>query len=147
MFVLGGDVFLRERCNMLLSLRLSKQTQVRERYPTFNDAIRDLDDALSMVSLFDSLPTDQKNEIRADVIQESAKLIHEFFLYVVQTRSLQKCFASIKGYYFQASIGGETVTWLVPHKFAQELPAEVDFKVHMHLRVLAYSVQEHISSG
>ncbi|CAD7958472.1 unnamed protein product [Amoebophrya sp. A25] len=102
---------------------------VRERYPTFVDAIRDLDDALSMVALYDALPTDQKREIRSDVIQESARLIHEFFLYIIQTKALKKVFASIKGYYFQALIGGETVTWLVPHKFAQELPVEVDFRV------------------
>ncbi len=104
-------------------------SQVRERYPTFSDAIRDLDDSLSMVALYDCLPTDQKNEIRGDVVQESARLVHEFFLYVIQTKSLKKCFASIKGYYFQADIQGETVTWLVPHKYTQELPAEVDFRV------------------
>ena len=82
-----------------------------------------------MVALFDSLPTDQKKELRADVIQESTRLVHEFFLYVMQSGCLRKCFASIKGYYFQAEIHTETVTWLVPHKYTQELPSEVDFKV------------------
>merc|ERR1719476_935033 len=42
---------------------------------------------------------------------------------------MRKCFASIKGYYFQAEICGQTVTWLAPHQFSQELPAEVDFRV------------------
>lgn len=102
---------------------------VRERYPSFIDAVRDLDDALSMLSLFDALPATQKLEIKSEVIQDSTKLIHEFFLYVVQKKALRRCFASIKGYYFQAELFGETVTCLVPHKYSQELPVEVDYKV------------------
>eukprot|EP00929_Paragymnodinium_shiwhaense_P116788 TRINITY_DN8669_c0_g1_i1.p1 TRINITY_DN8669_c0_g1~~TRINITY_DN8669_c0_g1_i1.p1 ORF type:complete len:606 (-),score=233.28 TRINITY_DN8669_c0_g1_i1:208-2025(-) len=102
---------------------------VRERYPTFEDALRDLDDAVSMLALFNALSADQKRDIPADAVNEARQLYEEFQLYVIRSQSLRKTFASIKGYYFQAVIHGQTVTWLAPHQFAQELPEEVDFRV------------------
>mmetsp|Transcript_601 Transcript_601/g.1242 ORF Transcript_601/g.1242 Transcript_601/m.1242 type:complete len:615 (+) Transcript_601:111-1955(+) len=102
---------------------------VRERYPSFEDAIRDLDDAISMLALFQSLSADQKREIPTVAVNESTRLYQEFQLYVIRAQALRKVFASIKGYYFQAEICGQTVTWLAPHQFSQELPAEVDFRV------------------
>lgn len=35
----------------------------------------------------------------------------------------------MKGIYYQAEVDGEEITWVVPHKFAQNFPGEVDFKV------------------
>lgn len=102
---------------------------VRERYPCFEDAVRDLDDAVSMLALFQSLSADQKRDIPADAINESTRLYQEFQLYVIRSQALRKVFASIKGYYFQAEIGGQLITWLAPHQFAQDLPPEVDFRV------------------
>ncbi|CAE8605207.1 unnamed protein product [Polarella glacialis] len=102
---------------------------VRERYPSFDDAIRDLDDAVSMLALFQSLSADQARDIPAEAINEATRLYQEFQLYVIRAQALRKVFASIKGYYFQAEIMGQTVTWLAPHQFAQELPPEVDFRV------------------
>merc|ERR1740138_1495447 len=102
---------------------------VRERYPSFEDAVRDLDDAVSMLALFQSLSADQRREIPADAISEATRLYQEFQLYVIRAKALRKVFASIKGYYFQAEICGHLVTWLAPHQFAQDLPPEVDFKV------------------
>lgn len=102
---------------------------VRERYPSFDDAIRDLDDAVSMLALFQSLSADQARDIPVDAITEATQLYQEFQLYVIRAQALRKVFASIKGYYFQAEIGGQSVTWLAPHQFAQDLPAEVDFRV------------------
>jgi len=102
---------------------------VRERYPSFEDAVRDLDDAISMLALFQSLSADQKREIPTIAVNESTRLYQEFQLYVIRAQALRKVFASIKGYYFQAEICGQTVTWLAPHQFSQELPAEVDFRV------------------
>lgn len=102
---------------------------VRERYATVEDAILDLDDALSMLALFQSLSADQKREIPIESINEATKLYEEFQLYVIRAQALRKVFASIKGYYFQAEIMGQTVTWLAPHQFSQEMPGEVDFRV------------------
>jgi len=102
---------------------------VRERYPSFEDAVRDLDDAVSMLALFQSLSADQAREIPTESINEATQLYQEFQLYIIRSQSLRKCFASIKGYYFQAEIAGQPVTWLAPHQFAQALPEEVDFRV------------------
>jgi len=102
---------------------------VRERYSTFEDALRDLDDGLSMLALFQALPADQLREIPKDAIDESTRLYQEFQLYCIRAQSLRKVFASIKGYYFQAEVHGVTITWLAPHQFAQQLPEEVDFRV------------------
>jgi pescadillo protein len=42
-------------------------------------------------------------------------------LYVIASQSLRKTFVSIKGIYFQAEIHGQTITWVVPHHFSQEV--------------------------
>lgn len=42
----------------------------------------------------------------------------EFLHVVIAARALRKVFVSIKGYYFQAELRGETVTWIVPHQFS-----------------------------
>ena len=99
---------------------------VRERYPTFADAVRDLDDCLSMLFLFATFP---KSVVKEELIQESRRLTIEFMNYIIASRSLRKVFISIKGYYYQADICGEKVTWLVPHKFPFERPNGVDFKI------------------
>lgn len=87
------------------------------RYPTFTDAIRDLDDALCMLFLFATMPTTEK--VKADTVSNCQRLTAEFQHYVMQSRSLRKVFLSIKGIYYQADIKGQTVTWLVPYQFAQ----------------------------
>eukprot|EP00170_Pyropia_yezoensis_P003115 contig_13144_g3122 len=75
---------------------------VRERYPTFESAVRDLDDALSLVALFASLPA--RAPIRPTVVATASRLLAEFTHYVARTGGLRKTFASVKGYYFQASV-------------------------------------------
>lgn len=102
---------------------------VRERYQTFDDALRDMDDAVSMLALFQSLSADQRRDIPTEAINEATRLYQEFQLYCIRAQALRKVFASIKGYYFQVEIHGTTVTWLAPHQFSQELPPEVDFRV------------------
>lgn len=103
---------------------------VRERYPTFEAALEDLDDCVSMLALFAVLPADHQYEIDPISVKESAKLYDDFLLYVSSTGRLRKVFASIKGFYFQAEMpGGIAVTWLQPHRFSPSMPSEVDFKV------------------
>mmetsp|Transcript_96271 Transcript_96271/g.201143 ORF Transcript_96271/g.201143 Transcript_96271/m.201143 type:complete len:623 (-) Transcript_96271:143-2011(-) len=102
---------------------------VRERYQTFEDALRDMDDAVSMLALFQSLSADHRRDIPTEAIDEATRLYQEFQLYCIRSQALRKTFASIKGYYFQVEIHGVTITWLAPHQFSQELPVEVDFRV------------------
>ena len=78
-----------------------------------------------MIHLFALLPA--KNEIRAKRTATCQRLIREWNMYVIKSKSLRKCFISIKGIYYQAEVMGEKITWLVPHKFSQELPTDVDF--------------------
>ncbi|TPX31273.1 hypothetical protein SmJEL517_g05397 [Synchytrium microbalum] len=101
---------------------------IKERYPSFIDALRDLDDALSTVNLFATLHVDNAVIKSADV-EECRRLSNEFQLYVIETRSLRKVFLSIKGIYFQAEIQGQLITWIVPHAFSQNTPSDVDFRV------------------
>merc|ERR1711939_1098245 len=102
---------------------------IKERYPSFPDALRDLDDALSLIVLFAHLPASEK--VPASIIANCSRLAAEWQLYVMKTRSLSKVFLSIKGIYFQAIVKGETVTWLVPYMFTQNVPTDVDFRIMM----------------
>jgi len=48
---------------------------------------------------------------------------------MILTRSLKKGFISLKGYYYQGVVLGQTVTWLVPHNFTPKIPNDVDISV------------------
>ncbi|KAJ3004049.1 mRNA-binding ribosome synthesis protein nop7 [Thoreauomyces humboldtii] len=100
---------------------------IKERYPTFVDALRDMDDALSMAFLFATLPATDK--IKSEHVQQCQRLCAEFQHYVMVSHSLRKVFLSIKGIYYQAEIKGQTVTWIVPFQFSQHVPNDVDFRV------------------
>lgn len=109
---------------------------MKERYPTFTDALRDLDDAISMLFLFSNLPTN--HNLPLETITTCEKLTNEWQHYIIRTNSLRKSFLSIKGIYYQAEIQGQEVLWLVPYKFAQNVPVDVDFRI-MHTFVEFYS--------
>ncbi|KAG8947335.1 mRNA-binding ribosome synthesis protein nop7, partial [Tulasnella sp. 408] len=100
---------------------------VKERYPTFIDAVRDLDDAICCVVLGASLS--QHRRIPKADLEDCARLAAEWQLYVTHTRALRKTFLSIKGIYYQAEVMGETVTWVAPYQFMQKIPMDVDFRV------------------
>ncbi|KAI9017114.1 Pescadillo N-terminus-domain-containing protein [Gaertneriomyces semiglobifer] len=100
---------------------------IRERYPTFIDALRDVDDALSMAFLFATLPATDK--IKGEHVRKCQTLCAEFQHYVMISRSLKKVFLSIKGIYYQAEIKGQEITWIVPYQFSQHVPTDVDFRV------------------
>ncbi|KAK7694553.1 mRNA-binding ribosome synthesis protein nop7 [Cerrena zonata] len=100
---------------------------IKERYPTFIDAVRDIDDALCMTFLFASLPSDSK--VSPSLVENCARLAAEWQLYVMHTHSLRKSFLSIKGVYYQAEVCDQTVTWLVPYQFTQNIPSDVDVRV------------------
>jgi pescadillo protein len=102
---------------------------VKERYPSFGDALRDFDDPLTLTHLFALLPADKRHGIPVELVQRARALALEFQAYVTTTKSLRKCFISVKGVYYQAVIHGQEITWLTPHALAQTLPEDVDYRV------------------
>jgi len=103
---------------------------VRERYPDFEDAIRNLNDPLSMVNLFALVKAKKVSATsKPKQVRRFIQLAKEFHYYIVQTRALRKAFVSIKGIYYEAVIKGQSVLWLVPHKFVQFTPRDVDYRV------------------
>ncbi|KAJ1665980.1 mRNA-binding ribosome synthesis protein nop7 [Coemansia sp. RSA 1813] len=124
---LGKDDLTRAKTLEANRPQYSLDHLVIERYPTFVDAMRDLDDALCMVTLFSTMPVVRR--INKDTIDECRRLASEFMHYVIHTHCLRKVFLSIKGIYYQADIQGQSITWLVPYQFSQNLPRNVDFKV------------------
>lgn len=112
---------------------------VKERYPTFIDAIKDLDDCLTLLFLFSTFPS-----LKYVPREQSAlcrRLTIEFMHAMIASKSLRKVFISIKGYYFQAEIKGQKVTWIVPHyyPFQPQSKSDVDFKV-MSIFVEFYTI-------
>lgn len=100
---------------------------VKERYPTFPDAVKDLDDALSLVFLFSTMP--RQGRVQTGIINKCRVLAVEFMHYVVAARCIKKVFVSIKGFYIQAEIEGNDITWIMPHQFTTPPPTNIDFKV------------------
>ncbi|KAG7263409.1 hypothetical protein CRUP_007415 [Coryphaenoides rupestris] len=85
---------------------------IKERYPTFIDALRDIDDALSMGFMFSTFARTGKCHVQT--IQLCRRLT---------------VFLSIKGIYYQAEVLGQVITWLVPYQFAHDHPTDVDYRV------------------
>ncbi|KAL9595121.1 MAG: hypothetical protein Q9219_006638 [cf. Caloplaca sp. 3 TL-2023] len=107
--------------------RITLDHIVKERYPTFVDALRDLDDALSLLFLFANLPS--TSTVPPKTIALCQRLCLEFEHYLITTHSLRKSFISIKGIYYQATVQGQDILWLVPHKFVQRVTGDVDFRI------------------
>ena len=119
----GGDAKRIDRSKP----RLTLDHVIKERYPTFVDALRDLDDALTMLFLFASLPSTAT--VPPKTISLCQRLCLEFQHYVILSRSLTKSFLSIRGIYFQATIQGQDIMWLVPYKFVQKMAGDIDFRI------------------
>ncbi|XP_006904977.1 pescadillo homolog [Pteropus alecto] len=100
---------------------------VKERYPTFIDALRDLDDALSMCFLFSTFPRTGKCHVQT--IQLCRRLTVEFLHYIIAARALRKVFLSIKGIYYQAEVLGQPIVWITPYTFSHDHPTDVDYRV------------------
>ncbi|CAP28832.1 Protein CBR-LPD-7 [Caenorhabditis briggsae] len=102
-------------------------TIVKERFPTFGSALRDMDDALSLCFTFAMLP--HTRVLKEGMIDSCRKLTAEFMHYVIESQSLRNTFISIKGIYYQAEVHGEKITWVVPHERGLPHVTDVDFTV------------------
>uniref|UniRef100_A0A914GZ88 Pescadillo homolog n=1 Tax=Globodera rostochiensis TaxID=31243 RepID=A0A914GZ88_GLORO len=100
---------------------------VRERFPTFVSALRDMDDALCLCFSFAALTQSKIAPLRT--INQCRRTVTEFMHYVIEANALRKVFISIKGVYYQAEIMGERVTWVVGHERAVGRANELDFSV------------------
>ncbi|KAK4785376.1 hypothetical protein SAY86_002065 [Trapa natans] len=102
---------------------------IRERYPMFVDALRDLDDCLTLVHLFAVLPASDRENIEVKRVHNCRRLSQEWQAYISRTHKLRKVFVSVKGIYYQAEVDGQKITWLTPHALQQVLPDDIDFSV------------------
>eukprot|EP01006_Ploeotia_vitrea_P046063 TRINITY_DN66990_c5_g5_i1.p1 TRINITY_DN66990_c5_g5~~TRINITY_DN66990_c5_g5_i1.p1 ORF type:complete len:620 (-),score=115.25 TRINITY_DN66990_c5_g5_i1:1863-3689(-) len=108
---------------------------VKERYPTFAEALRDIDDALCHVHLYSILPptlkstslVDGHHKLTTGQSKKCKKLVTQWREFVVKSGCLRKAFISIKGYYYQAELQGETITWVVPFEFANKRPKTINY--------------------
>lgn len=107
--------------------RIAIDHVVKERYPTFIDALRDMDDALTLCCLFATFP--KLKSIPPNLIALCRRLTVEFMHVCIAARALRKVFISIKGIYFQVEIKGQNITWIIPHSYPHEpqKKQEVDF--------------------
>lgn len=122
-----GEVSDASRLEKNHSPKLTLDHLIKERYPTFIDALRDLDDALSLLFLFANLPS--TSHVPPKTIALCQRLCHEFQHYLIATNSLRKSFLSIKGIYYQATIQGQDIMWLVPYRFVQRVNGDVDYRI------------------
>ncbi|AMD20696.1 HDL048Wp [Eremothecium sinecaudum] len=100
---------------------------IKERYPSFPDALRDIDDALNMLFLFANLPaTDQ---VSSRVTKDAQDISNQWLAFIARERLVDKVFVSIKGVYYQAIVKGEVIRWLVPYKLPENIPSDVDFRI------------------
>lgn len=97
---------------------------VKERYPTFVDALRDLDDCLTLCFLFSTFPSLQRVPREQSVL--CRRLTVEFMHAVIAAKALRKVFISVKGYYYQVEFEGQTITWIVPHHFSFQVCTKLE---------------------
>jgi len=100
---------------------------IKERYPRFQDSLADMEDAMTLIHLFANMYA--KRPITHERTANCLRLTREWQLYIVLSRSLRKTFVSVKGIYYQAEILGQEVTWLVPHKFSQNFPGDLNINL------------------
>ena len=112
----GAVKYLRKCMNVKIVLNFHT---IIYRYPTFLDAIRDLDDCLSLCFLYASLPKGKGAPVQ--VTSMARRLTTEFMHYIIEAKALRKVFISIKGIYYQAEVKGQLVTWVVPHSLGYKV--------------------------
>ena len=115
----------------------SLTTILKERYPTFNDALRDCDDALTHIFLYAALPARVHSDTTIEghthltsAMSDQCKDIRSRWLkYMNSTKSVRRVFISIKGIYYQGKVKGETVTWQCPYEFTSKPPKDVIYRI------------------
>lgn len=102
---------------------------IKQRYPTFKDALQDLDDALCLLAIFSILPKYNLLKISEENVHKSQRLLREFYFYMTVTQSIKRGFISIKGIYISMEMYENTVTFLNPYNHMQKLTYDVDYEI------------------
>lgn len=113
--------------------RYSLVATIKERYPFFIDAVRDIDDAMTIIALYAFLSPEVMSNTTIEThhaltsgLHERAQTISERWnRYVARAHVLSRGFISIKGYYYEAIVRGERVRWLCPHEYAHKFPSGI----------------------
>lgn len=127
---MGRKDHLRTLSSALVKPRHSLVATIKERYPYFVDAVRDVDDAMSMILLYAFLSPEVRSDSNVEVPHSLTSALHEKAVaissqwndYVTRARVLTRGFISVKGYYYEALVKGERVRWLCPHEYAHKFP-------------------------
>jgi len=117
------------------------QHNVLERYPSFQDALKDLSDSLNMVFLFSMLPA--YDPIKEHHVSRAQRLVNEFMTYVIEARCINKAFISTRGYYYEVEINKVQIVFIIPHACNSVIPMSVDLDVmknflEFHMSVLGF---------
>lgn len=103
---------------------------IRQRYPRFEQAVADLSDPLSLLSLVAGFPGHRLFRIPPQKTRACKLLIDMFKALVVKKRLLSKVFLASKGVYYEAKLGmGIPVVWIEPYESTAVLPVDVDYKM------------------
>jgi pescadillo len=103
---------------------------IKERYPFFADAVKDIDDAMTMISLYAFLSPEIKSNTTIEFhhalpsgLHDKAKnVINDFMGFIAQSHLLSRAFISVKGYYYEVFVHGQRVIFLMPHEYASKFP-------------------------
>eukprot|EP00758_Cryptobia_borreli_P004577 Tbor_TRINITY_DN4466_c0_g2::TRINITY_DN4466_c0_g2_i1::g.7987::m.7987/K14843/PES1, NOP7; pescadillo len=106
---------------------------IKERYPFFIDAVKDIDDAMSMIALYAFMTPEIHSQSTIDFhkalpsgLHEKAKeIVKDWMNYVARAQILTRSLISIKGYYYEAVVKGERVRWVMPHEYASKFPTGI----------------------
>ena len=103
---------------------------IRQRYPRFEQAVADLSDPLSLLSLISSFPGHRLYKIPPQTTRAYKLLMDMFKSLIVKKRLLSKVFLASKGVYYEAMLGmGIPVVWIEPYESTAVLPVDVDYKM------------------
>jgi pescadillo protein len=118
---------------------------LKERYPTMASALRDMDDALSMLALVAAHTSGRSAAIAVERVDAAARLLRHFHMLMVARRSIHRVFASVRGYYFETVIAGSSIVWLVPHAFNLGKAKGVNYALIDSFSVLYEALVEFVS--
>lgn len=119
---------------------------IRQRYPRFEQALNELSDPLSLLSLISSFPGHRLYKIPPQTTRAYKLLMDMFKALVVKKRLLSKVFLATKGVYYEAMLSKDIpVVWIEPYESTAVLPVDVDYKMlmtfsHFHSSLLKFTM-------